>query len=292
MLNNAAFARRAGDERQELNQRWWETRPMTYDWDGVRAELEGSSTWYQALDEEFWKLSRVFAHPRYPQQAPFSELIDYSSLRGKSVLEIGCGSGAHAALLAAAGATVTAIDLTSRAVTMTKRRQALFDVSNLRVMQSDAEHLPFEDCSFDFVWSWGVIHHSSDTARIVGEIRRVLRPGGRARVMVYHRRSTRYWVYGGLYRGLLRGELLRLRSLYAVNMTFTDGYIARHYTRAEGAALFAAFNRVSTRVMDGSVPAMMPGWNRLSSSLPVLMRPLNRAIRKRWGWFLVIDAIK
>jgi ubiquinone/menaquinone biosynthesis C-methylase UbiE len=54
-------------------------------------------------------------------------------------------------------------------------------------LQADAERLPFADNSFDFVWSWGVIHHSSRTGRIVREISRVLTPNSECRIMVYNR---------------------------------------------------------------------------------------------------------
>lgn len=189
-----------------------------------------------------------------------------------------------------AGAAVTAIDLTERAVLLTKRRFELFDIKNASVMREDAENLPFPDNSFDFVWSWGVIHHSANTQKIVKEILRVLKQEGQASVMVYHSNSTRYCIYGGLYQGLFRGQFLRHRSLYAVNMTFTDGHIARHYTRKEAARLFKDFRSVTTRVMDGSVP--LPGWDRVTRLLPTLLRPINQWINERWGWFLFVEAVK
>src|SRR5207245_4997879 len=66
----------------------------------------------------------------------------------------------------------------------------------------DAENLDFNDNSFDLVYSHGVLHHTPDTARAVREIHRVLRPGGRAVVMLYHRNSYNYRVN---IRGLRRG---------------------------------------------------------------------------------------
>ena len=69
---------------------------------------------------------------------------------------------------------------------------------------ADAESLPYDSREFDFVWSWGVIHHSARTARIVREISRVLKPQGEARVMVYNREARivrlallRYYILGG-----------------------------------------------------------------------------------------------
>ena len=61
---------------------------------------------------------------------------------------------------------------------------------------SDAEALPFADSSFDLVYSHGVLHHTPNLPAAVAEVHRVLRPGGRAIVMMYHRASLNY--YGGI----------------------------------------------------------------------------------------------
>ena len=76
------------------------------------------------------------------------------------------------------GANTHGIDLTARAIEITKKRLSFYDLSsNLKV--GDAENLEFSDNSFDFIYSWGVIHHSPDTQKAVDEIYRVLKPGGR-----------------------------------------------------------------------------------------------------------------
>src|SRR6185312_8029573 len=76
---------------------------------------------------------------------------------------------------------------------------------------ADAERLDFPDNSFDIVYSHGVLHHTPDTAGAIREVHRVLRPGGRALVMLYHRNSYNYRVNIGLLRraGV---HLLRLKS--------------------------------------------------------------------------------
>ena len=62
------------------------------------------------------------------------------------------------------------------------------------IRRADAEKLPFFSASFDFAWSWGVIHHSSSFEKCIAEIARVLRPGGRLMLMVYYRPSIAYHV--------------------------------------------------------------------------------------------------
>src|SRR5206468_2314200 len=127
-------------------------------------------------------------------------LIDFDQLQNKDVLEIGVGNGSHAALLARHSGSFTGIDLTDYAVESTSKRLKCFGLAGI-VRQMDAEQMPFADRSFDFVWSWGVIHHSSDTRKILSEIARVLRPGGRAVTMVYHRNWWNYYLFGGLING-------------------------------------------------------------------------------------------
>ena len=98
---------------------------------------------------------------------------------------------------------MSAVDLTPTAVRLTTQRLSLAGLF-ADVREADAESLPYGDSSFDFVWSWGVIHHSSDTDRVIAEIARVLRPGGRLAFMVYHRSSLTFWLNYVLYRGVLR----------------------------------------------------------------------------------------
>lgn len=263
---------------------------MTYDWETVQLPVEGTFEFFRKADEIFWRISAPFAHPDWPQSKPFSKLIDYPQLQDQRVLEVGCGIGALAEQLARAAGSFAAIDLTEYGVRLTKRRLELGGLDSAGVVQADAEHLPFPDDSFDFVWSWGVIHHSAHTDKCAREILRVLKPGGTAKIMVYHRCSTRYYVWGGFYRGLLRGRLLKLRSLYAVNMEFTDGYIARHFSRAECTALFVGARSVTTKVM-GQV-AMFPGWGLLGRTFPRFMDRVNCFLSTHFGWFLLIEISK
>ena len=125
---------------------------------------------------------------RYELEPFIADFAGFSDCAGKKILEIGVGLGADHLRFAAAGADLTGIDLSSCAVRHTHRRlaEAGFE-SNLQV--ADAEALPFDDESFDFVYSWGVLHHSPDTGRAIDELFRVLRPGGRFAVMIYNRRS-------------------------------------------------------------------------------------------------------
>lgn len=267
---------------------------MVYDWEGTLEAEPGSRAYYEAVDARFFRALRNFAHPGWPEQAPFSEIIDFEQVKGKRVLEIGCGAGAHAMLFAQAGADLTAIDLTEQAVDLTRHRFEIFGLAG-DIRQGDAEKLEFDTGSFDLVWSWGVIHHSGDMQRAIDEIYRVLKPGGLAQVMVYHRNSARYWIVGGLVEGVLKGKLLHM-TLDEVNKSFTDGYIARHLTPRDAWRMFSDFSHVETRVMDQGDELALPGYALASRHLlnKIVPRPVkvgfDVTLQALFGWFLFIEA--
>src|SRR5262249_54414390 len=126
----------------------------------------------------------------------------------------------------------TGIDLTAHAVEMTSKRFKLFKLPG-KVLEMDAEETSFSNSSFDFVWSWGVIHHSADTGQVLKEMHRVLRPDGKCVVMVYHRSWWVFWVVYGLLKGVLQGRVRKLGSVHHVSQAATDGAIARYYTPRE-----------------------------------------------------------
>jgi ubiquinone/menaquinone biosynthesis C-methylase UbiE len=212
---------------QEQVRDWWNRNPMSYDVDDPIPYAEGSQEFFREIDR------RIF-HPRYMRLTadatgkPFSLFVDFDALAGKDVLDAGCGSGIATQMLAEAGANVTAIDLTDWAVATTRRR---LDAFGLRgdVRQADAERLPFGDASFDLVFSWGVIHHSSDMDRALGELVRVCRPGGQLVLMVYHRRSLFFAVYRAFQRFLPLARRLGLH-FEGARAGETRGLIARHFT--------------------------------------------------------------
>src|SRR5262245_27049299 len=101
---------------------------------------------------------------RYQLEPFIPAFVNAAATRDRDVLEIGIGLGADHQLFAEAGARLTGIDLTERAIGHVRRRFDAFGLrSDLRV--ASAESLPFRDECFDIVYSWGVLHHSPETAR-------------------------------------------------------------------------------------------------------------------------------
>jgi len=256
---------------------------MTYDWARTLKLEPGTPEFYNAIDERFFRSSKPFGHSNYPADPPFARQVDYASVRGKKVLEIGCGAGAMAAAFAGEGADITAIDITQTAVDFTCRRFEIFGlVGDIRRM--DAGSLEFPDNHFDRVWSWSVIHHSANMEKIIGEIHRVLKPNCKAQIMVYHRHWPRNWITAGLEQGLLRGKFLTM-PYDEILRSVTDGYIARHITRDQACRYFAAFEKVTLQLTDMADLSFIPGNVQVEKYL--VGRVIPRGLKRRWDDWLM-----
>lgn len=139
---------------------------------------------------EFFERYREY---RYQIEWHIPEVVPFESGNGKSVLEIGCGNGVDGVMWARAGAHYTGVDLTKTAVEATKVHFECLDLDGT-FQTENAQSLTFEDESFDIVYSHGVLHHTPEPSKAFSEVRRVLKPGGKAILMLYHRNSFNYWV--------------------------------------------------------------------------------------------------
>jgi ubiquinone/menaquinone biosynthesis C-methylase UbiE len=260
---------------------------------------------------------RVEEH-RYAKEWHIPVAAAFQSARGLRVLEIGCGLGTDGAQFAKAGAIYTGVDLTDAAVELARKRFELFGLSGT-FRTADAENLDFADESFDLVYSHGVLHHTPDTERAVREVHRVLRPGGRAVVMLYHRDSYNYRVNIRVLRRagahLLKSETgLKLvhrltnepveslrehaQSLKDDARSYlkpdeflsqhTDGAgnpLARVYSRREARELFKDFAEVEL-----ATHFLNKRWLPVLGSL--LTRKMETRLASKWGWHLWVYATK
>jgi ubiquinone/menaquinone biosynthesis C-methylase UbiE len=213
---------------QSANRNWWEATPMRYDWRDEITSPPGSKSYFKEVDRRF--LSSAAKYMPW-KSLPFEAVIPFERLGDKDVLEIGVGQGTHAQLLAPRCKSFTGIDLTSYAAGMTLQRLKLLNLPG-KILQMDAEAMDFADNNFDFIWSWGVIHHSADTHRVLQEMHRVLRPGGRCAVMVYYKSWWSFYLCGIL-RGMFQRQFRKRGTLHSVVQAATDGAIARHYKKRD-----------------------------------------------------------
>jgi len=272
---------------QRENRAWWEANPMRYDWNEALGASEFTRAFYDEIDRRFFEDASRYLPARV---RPFDQLVPFDRLPEWDVLEIGVGNGSHAQLLAPHCRSYTGIDLTDYAVKSTASR---FELLNLpgRILRMDAEQMTLPDASFDFIWTWGVIHHSADTGQVLREMHRVLRPGGTATIMVYHRSWLYTYVYTGLLRGVLQAGLLR-HNLHELLQLNTDGAIARFYRADEWVALVerCGFAVDQLRIMgQKSEVVLLPAGSLKNALMRVIPDPLSRLVtnRLRQGSFLI-----
>lgn len=269
---SAALDPKEIDSKEKVRQ-FWDSDPC-----GTRY-LDG------AEDFEAHARARYSLEPFIPEFAAFA-------LSGRQkVLEIGVGMGADYLEWLRAGAIATGVDLSATSIERARRRCALAGYRpDLRV--ADAEHLPFPDNTFDVVYSYGVLHHSPDTAKCLREACRVLKPGGQARIMIYHHPSLTGLMLWLRY-GLLRRKSVR-RSVY----DHLESPGTKTYTRAEASALLAGFEDIEMRQVfsPGDLLLNRPS-SRFRSPLyrlawKIYPRWLVRKFGQHWGLFLLISARK
>lgn len=140
------------------------------------ATMRDASSLYDA-----WHDARESGRLNAPPSAPWHLLtIDHlPDVRGKRVLEIGCGRGAFARYLAQRGAKLVAADFSPAAVSYARERLAGLGAE---VIVADIQDIPFPDESFDVVISQETLEHVPDPKRGLSELVRVTRLGGRVLV--------------------------------------------------------------------------------------------------------------
>ncbi len=174
---------------------------------------------------------------------------------GERLLEIGLGYGTVGKLLAERGLDYHGLDISPGPVGMMIHRLEMLGATDAhaRVQQGSALSIPHPDGSFDLVVSIGCLHHTGDLAGAIGEVHRVLRPGGEAMIMVYNRHSFRHVVWlpaMALKRGVWRNHGRRaefLRASYDMNLGGTAAPATEFSTSGSVRRMFAAFSEVRVR---------------------------------------------
>ena len=154
----------------------------------------------------------------------FDEFIDFPAerLSGKLVLDAGCGLGRFSEVVLDRGGSVVAVDLS---FAIDAARENLSEREGIHFIQADIFRLPFRPQSFDFVYSWGVLHHTPDPPAAFSRLPALVRPGGKLMVFVYARYNKAYLTTTNFYRRLttrLPKRLLLKLSYIAVPLYYVS----------------------------------------------------------------------
>lgn len=263
-----------GDLYKDEVQKMWDSDPC------------GSHYVEEASPETLEWFLEVERH-RYQVYAPWMpEMMEFARHAGHDVLEIGAGIGTDHAQFAKNGARTVDLDLSSGHLALARRN---FELRGLKgeFRHGDAENIPFPDASFDVVYSNGVIHHTPNTAAVIREISRVLRPGGRCIIMVYAENSLHYWRelfyrighYGGEMNSASMGEIM---SRHVEITTHGAKPLVKVYTGPRLRQMFSEFEkvRIYKRQLTASEKPRWLGW-----------LPLELA-QRLMGWNLILKAQK
>ncbi|MBI5420538.1 MAG: class I SAM-dependent methyltransferase [Deltaproteobacteria bacterium] len=234
---------------------------------------------------------RAVRYRRYEVSDPWiRKTIDFNAARGKRLLEIGFGIGTDLLSFCEGGAEVHGIDITDEHFRLAKRN---FELHGRRAELNlcDAACIEFPSGYFDFVYSLGVLHHTPDTVRCVSEAYRVLKPGGRLILGVYHTFSAFHLVNLLLYNGLIKGKLRRLgyRGLLSTVERGADGMsvapLVKTYGKRQLRHILSDFSTVEIKIAHfrrDHVPYV-------GRFIPVSW---EEVLGTRVGWYLVAFAAK
>ena len=127
---------------------------------------------------------------KYRVEPHIPEFASFAHWSGRRVLEIGCGIGTDAVSFARAGAEYTGVDLSDVSLAMARRRFEVFGLDG-QLFCHNAEQLDvvLPPASFDLVYSFGVIHHTPQPRAVIECARRLVKPDGELRIMLYARHS-------------------------------------------------------------------------------------------------------
>lgn len=181
---------------------------------------------------------------RYTKEPHILRNLDAIDWSGKHVLEIGLGQGADAEQIAQRGGIYSGVDLTDESVKRVQMRFSLKGLPFKRIERASALELPFDNDSFDIVFSHGVLHHIPEIKKAQSEIARVLKPNGKLIIMLYAKWSLNYLA------SIAVARRLGLVAMYASGVK-GNGIYADHLANAKRIGLanylsMANFINVST----------------------------------------------
>lgn len=225
---------------------------------------------------------------RYQKEPEILSFAQFNTGKDKKVLEIGVGAATDFLQWAKNGAILYGIDLTPEAIRHAKHRLELYDVKAQDIKVADAENLPFEDNFFDIVYSWGVIHHSPNTPKALKEIIRVLNNGGKAKLMVYNRKSVLAYVFW------IKHALLKFKwnqTVADVLWNKMESYGTKGYTIQEIESLLK-----NEPIKNLEVKTIITYYDKLKRFNKLIQVFSNLILtfmnKKKVGWFLTIEFTK
>jgi ubiquinone/menaquinone biosynthesis C-methylase UbiE len=203
--------------------------------------------------QQFGATARAYLESETHSTGDDLELLaqEVAAIPKAAVLDLGCGAGHASFAVAPHAASVTAYDLTPEMLAVVKREAAARELPNIATVQGMAEELPFPEAHFDCVISRYSAHHWHDVPAALREVRRVLKPGGRALLI-----------------DTAGGETPLLDThLQAVEILRDPSHV-RDYSAREWLALFREAGFTATLRQEWPLPIEFSGWIERQRTAP------------------------
>jgi SAM-dependent methyltransferase len=234
---------------------------------------------YEPGTREFFLYHNEMRRKEEPEDFQ-QRVYEYDQWARRDVLDIGCGTGYVVSLYALNGANVTGVDIAARSVELTNSRLRIFGLNGL-VQQANAECLPFDNDRFDLVTSYGVLHHTPNTAAAIGEAYRVLRPNGKIIMMFYNKNSFAFRILFPLKR-LFQSNWRGKTAQEQVNAVDGSGNpLGKVYSKADLRKLLINFDN-----LEFSTGNIFFAWAHLLGPWA------SKFIASRFGWHLYVKGTK
>jgi ubiquinone/menaquinone biosynthesis C-methylase UbiE len=237
-------------------------------------EKKFTRQYFQSIEED-----------RYSKQPEIFAFAQFTRFTGKKVLEVGIGAGTDFIQWARAGCEAYGIDLTEESIEHLKHRLKLEGLNAKEFKVADSESLPYKDDLFDLVYSWGVIHHTPDTQAALKELIRVCKPGGKCKIMIYHRRSLLAYFFW-LRHTILKGKIGRSVKWALYNHMESIG--TKAYTKQEVLKMLA--DQPVKNIIIKPVLSYYDRLERFGKVFQLIAKVFAYLLGgDRVGWFLTIE---
>ncbi|WP_051610339.1 class I SAM-dependent methyltransferase [Terasakiella pusilla] len=246
------------------------------------------------------------------------DMLSKEALRGKKALEVGTGPGYDAKTLIELGANYFGIDLTPQNIKRANANLQSINLNAFSIREGNAIELPFENNSFDFCFSNGVLHHVYEFDKTISEVFRVLKPGGRAFITLYNKKSIFYKLmvasYSFKYRYNKEKSVEEILSLIEYNgvggMPLVRVFDDKEITRILEKEGFVVDPVICRKATPFDFPLCFPDYLVFDKRPKWLTRPLNlldliseklllslpqrffNFLGTYWGWYLVCRVTK
>ena len=247
-------------------QSYWDRRPCN-----IRHSKEpvGTRAYFDEVEAR-----KYFVEPHIPAFA------DFPRWNGRRVLEIGCGIGTDAVSFARAGADYTAVELSAVSLELARTRFEVYGLKG-RFYHGNAETVDqlVGPTQFDLVYSFGVIHHTPNPRAVIESARRVVKPDGELRIMLYAQNS---W------------KAIMIEAGFDQPEAQAGCPIAFTYTEASVRDLLAGCFEPTEIRQDHIFPYVIEKYVRYEYEpqpwFKAMPEAMFRALERRLGWHMLITA--